>query len=241
MVRHIFLFLLLISLQRTCYGQYYYLGTAGNMENGCVQLTPDEPYAEGLAYNLSRLDLSSFFEIQFDLYLGDKDIGADGITFVLHNDIRGFEAFGQWGECMGYGRFNPARPGNSIDPSIAVEFDTYQNGFQNDPSSDHIAYLENGVSRHEKHWNADDPTYNIEDDNMHDFRFRWDPEARLVEVFWDGQRVVAIERNLIDDIFAGETRVIWGFTASTGRAHNLQYFCLKKMVMNATAQNDRNG
>lgn len=233
-------FLSIVSLV-TLKAQYYYLGTAGNMQDGCVRLTPDQPYSEGLAYNLSKLDLNNFFEIQFDLYLGDKETGADGITFVIHNDVRGFEAFGQWGECMGYGRFNPSRPGNSIDPSVAVEFDTYQNEFQNDPSCDHVAYLENGVSQHASYWNNDDPEYNIEDNSLHDFRFRWDPKTKLIEVFWDGVQVVKVERDLIQDIFEGETRVIWGFTASTGRAHNLQYFCLRKMVLNATVQNDRSG
>lgn len=210
--------------------QYYFLGTAAPMDNGCVQLTPDQPFAEGLAYNYNKLDLTRFFEIQFDLYLGDKEEGADGITFVVHNDVRGFEAFGQWGECMGYGRFNPLRPGNSIDPSVAVEFDTYQNIYQNDPSCDHVAYLENGSSRHETYWNGGDSTYNMEDNALHDFRFRWNPEIQLLEVFWDGQQVVKIERDLIADIFDGANEVIWGFTSSTGRAHNLQYFCLRRLV-----------
>lgn len=231
--------LLLISVQLPA--QYYFLGTAQNMQNGCIQLTPDEPYAEGLAYNYTKLDLSRFFEIQFDLYLGKDDFGADGITFVVHNDSRQFEAFGQWGECMGYGRFNPLRPGNSIDPSVAVEFDTYQNKFQNDPVCDHVAYLENGVSRHETYWNNNDANYNLEDDLLHDFRFRWTPEEQLLEVFWDGVRVVALKRDLINEVFDGQTQVIWGFTASTGRAHNLQYFCLRRMVYLPKAGTDRNG
>lgn len=239
-------FKLVFSISFTMYlasanAQYYFLGTAGNMANGCIQLTPDEPYSEGLAYNYQKLDLTQFFEIQFDLYLGDKDLGADGITFVIHNDVRGYEAFGQWGECMGYGRFNPFRPGNSIDPSVAVEFDTYQNGFQNDPACDHVAYLENGVSRHESYWNDGNDTYNMEDDRLHDFRFRWDPQSQLVKVFWDGVQVVEMKRDLIKDIFEGETQVIWGFTASTGRAHNLQYFCLRRMVYLPTVGSGRNG
>ena len=235
--------LLLLFLMNTSElkAQYFFLGTAAPMPNGCIRLTPDEPYAEGLAYNYSKLNLGRFFEIQFDVYLGDKEAGADGITFVIHNDVRGFDAFGQWGECMGYGRFNPLRPGNSIDPSVAVEFDTYQNPYQNDPPSDHVAYLENGINRHTTFWNGGDSTYNMEDDRLHDFRFRWDPDKKLVEVFWDGVKVVSVQRDLISEIFQGETRVIWGFTASTGRAHNLQYFCLKRLVFGSKAQNDRSG
>ncbi len=221
--------------------QYYFLGTAGNMANGCIRLTPDLPYAEGIAYNTTKLDLTNYFEIQFDLYLGDKEEGADGITFVIHNDVRGFDAYGQWGECMGYGRFNPYQPGNSIDPSVAIEFDTYQNPFQNDPSCDHIAYLENGVSQHEVFWNDDNDNFDIEDNRMHDFRFRWDPADNAITVFLDGAIVYEGERDLLNDIFDGEREVIWGFTASTGRAHNLQYFCLRRLVQLPTSINHRKG
>ncbi|MEQ8240214.1 MAG: L-type lectin-domain containing protein [Cyclobacteriaceae bacterium] len=223
-------------------GQYRMLGTSQVMDNGCIMLTPDMPFAEGLAYNYSRLDLEKYFEIQFDVFLGDKEEGADGITFVVHNDIRGFDAYGQWGECMGYGSFNPLNIGSSINPSVAVEFDTYQNRYQNDPSCDHVAYLENGSSRHEAYWNGGDSLYNMEDNYLHDFRFRWNPSEQLIEVFWDGVKVVSQKRDLIGDIFGGETQVIWGFTASTGRKYNLQYFCLRRMVgLPIEAESDNNG
>lgn len=233
--------LLLALLIHIAWAQYHFLGTAEYMPNGCIQLTPDLPYAEGIAYNTSKLDLENYFEIQFDIYLGNKEEGADGITFVIHNDVREFDAFGQWGECMGYGRFNPFQDGNSIDPSVAIEFDTYQNVFQGDPICDHVAYLENGVSRHETYWNDDREDYDMEDNYLHDFRFRWDPRDQQITVFWDGTIVYEGKRDLINDIFEGETDVIWGFTASTGRAHNLQYFCLKRLVDVPTLQNEKSG
>jgi len=223
-------FLLFFFTPNLIYAQYIYLGSAQKMPGDCIMLTPDEPYSEGIAYNRNKLNLEDYFEIQFDIYLGDDDNGADGITFVIHNDVRQFGAFGQWGECMGYGRFNPFSPGNSIDPSIAIEFDTYQNIYQNDPISDHIAYLENGVSRHIDYWNNDSEDFDLEDDNLHDFRFRWDPDIQEVRVFWDGVEVYRGSKNLIDEIFKGEKDVIWGFTASTGRASNLQYFCLRRLT-----------
>jgi hypothetical protein len=218
------------------YCQYHMLGTSRLMDDGCIMLTPDMPFAEGLAYNYTRLNLQNYFEIQFDVFLGDKEEGADGITFVIHNDIRGFDAYGQWGECMGYGSFNPLSVGSSINPSIAVEFDTYQNSYQNDPACDHVAYLENGSSRHDAYWNGGDSIYNIEDNNLHDFRFRWNPSQKLIEVFWDGVKVVSQKRDLINDIFDGEDKVIWGFTASTGRKYNLQYFCLIRLASLANVE-----
>jgi hypothetical protein len=205
------------------------MGDAQEMQNDCIQLTPDVAYSEGLAYHTTKLNLASHFEISFDIYLGNKDEGADGITFVIHNDARGFDAFGTWGECMGYGRWSKwYEAGTYIAPSIAVEFDTYENARQNDPACDHVAYLEDGTNYHTSYWNAGNAAFNLEDDYLHEFRFRWEPDVKRITVFLDGEVVYKGIRDLIGDVFAGQTQVIWGFTASTGRKHNLQYFCLKK-------------
>lgn len=219
--------------------QYIMLGDARQMPGGCIQLTPDHPYREGIAYSEDKMNLDHYFEIQFDIYLGDKDeYGADGIAFVLHNDERQFEAFGTYGECLGYGRWSRGYlAGNYIAPSIAVEFDTYQNYNQNDPASDHVAYLENGTNFHTDYWNNDDETFNLEDDRLHDFRFRWEPDEKRISVFLDGALVHQSRRDLKQDIFNGETRVIWGFTASTGRKFNLQYFCLKRIAAEPPPEN----
>ncbi len=230
MKRPISLLLLVFILSFAVKAQFKMLGTSKDMGNGCIQLTPDLAYSEGLAYHHTKLDLSTDFQIEFDIYLGNKNEGADGITFVIHNDVREFEAYGNWGECMGYGRFNPSYPGNSIDPSIAVEFDTYQNINQNDPISDHVAYLENGSSRHQKYWNNSDNEFNLEDGGLHSFRFKWEPGVNRITVYLDGNIVYQGKRDIINDIFKGNTQVIWGFTASTGRAYNLQYFCLRRLA-----------
>nr|MCU0448149.1 lectin [Microscillaceae bacterium] len=90
---------LIISELHLGYAQQFKLmGTAETMANNCIQLTPDIEYSEGLAYHTTKLNLAKFFEIEFDIFLGDKDDGADGITFVVHDDERGFGAYGTWGE-----------------------------------------------------------------------------------------------------------------------------------------------
>ena len=224
--------ILLVSAVLGAQAQFITIGTAQPMDGSCIQLTPDRPYAQGIAYSTTKLDLGNYFEIQFDIYLGDKnDNGADGITFVIHNDSREYQAFGGWGEGMGYGRMNPYGNGNNISPSVAVEFDTYQNAVQNDPLMDHIAYLENGYSYHEYFWNGNSDQFNLEDGELHDFRFRWNPTDEEITVYLDGMVVYQGKRDLLNDIFSGQRSVIWGFTASTGRLHNLQYFCLRRLAM----------
>jgi hypothetical protein len=223
-----FIFLLFSSYQSFAQN-FSLMGTAVEMPNDCILLTPDEQYQEGLAYHTTKLDLEDFFEIEFDIFLGNKEEGADGITFVIQNDPRGFNAFGTWGECMGYGRWSKFYlGGNFIAPSVAVEFDTYQNYRQNDPSCDHVAYLENGTNYHTEYFNNQDDTYNLEDNLLHSFRFRWEPDITQISVYLDGVIVYQGKRDLVNDIFQGQTKVIWGFTASTGRKHNEQYFCLKR-------------
>ena len=225
---------ILFLLSFSASGQFAFQGQAMQMDGDCILLTPDTAYAEGLAFYTTPVDLSKPFQISFDLFFGEKEEGADGMTFMLHNDPRGLRAFGVWGEGMGYGRWSAENPaGTCIAPSIAVEFDTYQNVRQNDPETDHIAWLENGSSRHSSYWPEGTESLNLEDGTLHDFNFQWDPYEQRVIVMLDGHIVVNKQRDLIGDIFQGQTMVIWGFSASTGRKYNLQYFCMRRMARNS--------
>jgi len=211
--------------------QYYYLGNAQPMDDQCILLTPDEPYSEGIAYNTNTIDLNNDFVIDFDIYLGNKDEGADGITFVMHTDPRRFQAFGTYGECMGYGRWNPEfAQGSFIAPSLAVEFDTYYNPTQNDPEHDHMAYLENGTNYHFIDVKKPIESENLEDDRLHSFILHWDSSDHILRILLDGEERIKVKKDLLNEIFNGNTSLIWGFTASTGRKYNLQYLCLKRFA-----------
>jgi hypothetical protein len=232
-----FLFLLLIG---PVFAQYHYLGNARPLDDQCILLTPDEPYSEGIAYNKNTINLKNDFFIDFDIYLGNKDEGADGITFVMHTDERRFQAFGTYGECMGYGRWNPEFGyGAFIAPSLAIEFDTYYNPTQNDPENDHMAYLENGTNYHFVDVKKPIEAGNLEDDMLHSFVLRWNSTDKILRVFLDDILHIEVQKDLLNDIFKGNTSVIWGFTASTGRKHNLQYFCLKRFA-NLPGSNSKN-
>ncbi|MFA0961828.1 L-type lectin-domain containing protein [Roseivirga sp. BDSF3-8] len=238
-LQHFLPTLLLVALSLPIKAQFSLMGSAKNMPDGCIQLTPAEPYSEGLAYYNTLLDLKYDFEIGFDIYFGARDEnGADGIAFVIQNDPRGNQAYGTWGECLGYGTWDRSRPGGTyIAPSIAVEFDTYQNPGQNDPDMDHVVYLEQGSNFHTIYFNNNDPAYNLEDNRLHDFRFRWEANEQKLTILLDGYTVYTGVKDLANDIFEGTTLVRWGFTASTGRKYNLQYFCLRQLVFNPSSDN----
>ncbi len=65
---------------------------------------------------MSALTCTPTFDISFKVYLGDKDAGADGMAFVLHNDPFGADATGRWR--WRYGRDSGIRNG------VAIGFDT---------------------------------------------------------------------------------------------------------------------
>jgi hypothetical protein len=103
-----------------------------------LRLTPGQESQRGsvfydTAYSLSG---STSFQTKFQLQLrGGQGIdGADGITFLLQNSSAGKQALGGLGGGLGYG---------GIDRSIAIEFDTYDNG-DSDIDNNHISVLRNG-------------------------------------------------------------------------------------------------
>ena len=102
-------------------------GFGGMMLNGSAQLagstlrlTEAGVGGVGSAFDTTPLavdgdtNFNAFF--QFAIYDGS---GADGFTFTVQNDGAGPGALGGGGGALGYG---------GISPSVAVEFDTFDNG-----------------------------------------------------------------------------------------------------------------
>lgn len=186
-------------------------GYASSYEVNSYILTPDGNNLSGAVWYNNPILLSGNFDMAFQLYFGFHE-GADGIAFVLQpigNTI------GNIGEGIGY---------EGISPSIAVEFDTWQN---NDPIYDHIAIQPNG----DVNTNLDalaGPVWasaasdNIEDNKWHSARIVWDAESITLSVYFDDILRLNYTADIISNIFAGNPMVYWGFTSATGSAGNLQ-------------------
>ncbi|MEK6608569.1 MAG: DUF4215 domain-containing protein, partial [Myxococcota bacterium] len=110
------------------------LAGSASFVDGEIELTPDINSQAGSFFSTAPLstagDLSIFATI--NLSTSDWD-GADGIAFVMQNSPDGAGAVGLAGEGIGY---------QGITPSVVVEFDTYENGF--DPSWNHVAIMQDG-------------------------------------------------------------------------------------------------
>lgn len=152
--------------------------------------------------------------------------GADGIVFVLQTV--GTSALGTSGGGMGFKGFAPA---------FGIEFDTYQNTDQGDPSYDHCAFLKNGNTDHRSGDNISGPVQisksatNVEDSRDHHVIVEWNATSKTISMFYDCELRLTSNADLVKTIFNGKNNVYWGFTAATGGSINNQVVCLRKDII----------
>ena len=135
-MRKVYFYLLLVFLSSYAFSQNYtILGNSSSMGGcNCFRLTPDAGNQAGAIFQNQTINLNNSFDFTFNVFLGCGGAnGADGIVFVLTSNPNGL---GNPGEGLGYA-------GSNQPFSLAVEFDTWQNGSVGDPSYDHIA-IESG-------------------------------------------------------------------------------------------------
>lgn len=192
----------------------------------CFKLTNNLATQSGSVWNNNLIDLSSSFDYNFEVFLGCSDGGADGIAFMLQPLST---SVGSVGGGLGY---------TGIAPSMAVEIDTWINGWDS-IAVDHIGLSINGVSTHDQGLPlvpATPTAANIEDCIYHDFNIIWDAPTQTITVFFDGNLRFShtYPFSIVDSIFSGNPLVYWGFTGSTGGAWNEQRFCIKYTPLYAT-------
>lgn len=190
-----------------------------------VTLTTDAGDQAGSAWSVNRISLLSAFSVEFSVNLGTKNAsGADGIAFAFQNDPEGSSATGFFGGALGVG---------GLEPAVAVEFDTYQNGDgYNDIANDHTV-IYNPLNYTDGVGGGDGSRYsevvdlgNIEDGDWHTVQLNWDPVSNQLQYFFDGNLVTVVTRDFVNEVFGGDPNVFFGFTASTGGSSNLQRVCL---------------
>lgn len=179
----------------------------------------------GAVWNQTRLDLTRDFDISSQIYLGNNNAGADGIAFVLQPLSTNQ---GSSGGGLGYA---------GINPSVAVEFDTYQNSA--DISNDHAAFMINGNTA--DHSNGLYDLGNIEDGLYRTARFKWEAATKTFRVFVGGTQILSKTNwDIVGTILNNNPYVYWGFTGATGGAVNVQKvkfdrYCLT-LAANTVAQ-----
>lgn len=227
--------LLLLVATTPSKAQWNTVEDATALGGDCFQLTP--PFANdqrGAVWNTTQMDLNEDFTLRFTANFGSIDgLGADGIAFVMHRDPDGTTAIGGAAEGIGYADY--VLTPDEINPSVAVEFDTWYNGIatgdggSNDRFRDHIAIVENADQFNPLRpiVNASSVSNNIEDGLDHEIRIEWDADNTLLSIFFDNVFRESITRDFVTTAFGGNNMVFWGFTASTGGGTNEQTVCLE--------------
>ena len=191
---------------------------ATKLSDECFQLTEDRLWAGGTIYYPNKIDLNSNFDMELDVFLGCKDAdGADGIVFIFSPKM----AMGREGVGIGYG---------GVSPSIGIELDTWQNDEIGDPYYDHIAILQDGDVNHRN--GLTKPIRlgkNIEDCKNHHLRITWNAPDKRLAVELDGEHIVALEKDIVQEVFRGESEVFWGVTSATGGSSNEHKVCFEKI------------
>ena len=189
-----------------------------------VRLTPASSSQFGTAMSRHTVDLTKDFTIDAEIYLGNDDGGADGMTFVLHNDSRGSSAVGN-GEGSTLGSMaNGSTAG--IANGLSFEFDTYKSSRgSDDPRADHTQIRDTDFAFDDTGGRVTDTTSlsDLEDGAWHTFHLAWDAEISELSYAIDGTDMPGItDANMAADYFGGSTEIYYGFTAATGGKVNEQ-------------------
>ncbi|HEY1124847.1 MAG TPA: PEPxxWA-CTERM sorting domain-containing protein [Sphingobium sp.] len=186
-----------------------------------MRLTPPQGNSGGSVFNTQAIALTNDygFSTRFTFNIGSNGdtpygpIGADGIAFVIQtvsNNVGGT------GGGMGYA---------GISPSVAVEFDTYSNGFDPDfngnlTANNHIAIMQNGDSTNHLAYANVASTLNLSGGSDITAFVDYNGATNLMEVRWstDGLRPGSAGLSYTIDLGSlfGTNPVFVGFTGGTG-------------------------
>ena len=187
-------------------------GVANFQAPGTFELTQAANAQFGTVWYRRRLDLRVNFRIAFDVYLGTSNGGADGLAFVLQNFDTGQ---GSPGGGLGY---------QGINPSVAIEFDTFHNGAGADPASqsDHVAFVLDGNPLLLPPVTDITEVIDLENGNFHQVVLLWDPASRVLSFeLTHSDGTVYTNAKTIDLIgYLSSNIAFWGFTAATGSLNN---------------------
>jgi uncharacterized repeat protein (TIGR01451 family) len=212
-------------------------GAAAKASNGTVnvlRITPGTQNALGTVFYSTPFPLSqgftTTFTFQFTGQGGDQG-HADGIAFLVQNSPAHDMASGVLGGSIGYGDDDrDDDPADGISNSVAIEFDTYANGW--DPNNNHVAIQSCGAANNTQHHNKLCPDHtnstlqinaatgiNLTDGLQHTAVVTYTPPCAgclNLTVKLDGQSVLAAAINIASLGLGTNGEAFVGFTGSTG-------------------------
>ena len=203
---------------------YNVVGNASRISPTEVQLTPDANNQAGTIMSFNPISIADDFTFTYEIFLGDETSplgGADGISFILHNDPAGSNAVGLAGGGIG---------ATGIVDGIFVEFDTFNNSAFGAFNSDDIAGDHTQIRDTDSGFNdaagaitAVTDLGQLEDSAWHNVSVSWDANTSTLSYLIDGVAMASYtDANIANTRFGGSDQVYFGFSASTGGATNDQ-------------------
>ena len=154
-------------------------------EGVMLRLTPAAGNQKATVFYHQPLRVSTGFEVLFRFQLTQLNCGgADGMTFIIHNDSRGTAYMGDGGGELAYGAVASASGTGALN-SLVIEFDTYKNGA--DLSSNEISVHTNGTAENDTEESLSigsvDATVSMKDGAEHTVLISYSPGQ--LEIFID--------------------------------------------------------
>jgi hypothetical protein len=215
-----FLFFTLCNISNA--QQFTLQGDAAVINTNTYRLTQDLNTQAGLITSLYPLNLTENFELNFEIYLGNRNgNGADGIAFMISKNCNPLLTNGQ-GLSVG-GTIN----------SLIAEFDTYNNGNSSfDILQHHITIFRNGQMNQANQVMdvATSPVFAkpdgtpIDNNVWYPVKIKWDflsPTSQRLSVFFNNQLRVTSTRNHIANSFLNDPNVFYSLGGSTGAVINV--------------------
>lgn len=184
-------------------------GNATLLTSDTIRLTPNEGGQSGAVQSSFEISLATDFNLSFNVYLGTSDAGADGVTFIMHNDPAGALALGASGGGLG---------ASGIANGVVIEFDTYDNGAP-DLFNDHTSVWDSDSN---ETLIAAQDLGNIETGSWYTVEVSWTASSETLSYTFDGAPMGSASGLVSDGRFGSEGTVHFGWTAATGGAMNDQ-------------------
>ncbi|RUO98490.1 galactose oxidase-like domain-containing protein [Hyphomicrobium sp.] len=178
-------------------------------------LTPNAAKKAGAVMLDQRVDLSYDFQVSFDIYLGTKIKGGDGVAFVLQSDPRG--GFARGGNGANYGAVG-------IKNGLGIAFDTLQNKPYGDVAQDHTDFFNTSApvatSRISDQLGLGNG--NVTDGKWHNVLVSWDATDHTLTYWFDGVQKGTLTQDIVATYEGGSHYAYLGFTGGTSASSNLQ-------------------
>jgi len=96
---------------------------------GKLRVSPASGSAKGSAWYDTQVLVEGGFDTTFEFEITSQGAGgADGFTFIIHNDARGTSFLSDHGSAMGYSAFDGSAAGTELSNALVLEFDTWSSG-----------------------------------------------------------------------------------------------------------------